>query len=307
VSIRGGVNAALPVPINGNIIFGYTPTSTSTLALETDLTFASTAGTSSTTIKINTTTGSASIDGRNGTIFFSGDTYLPNSRALNILSNLTIDGKDHDIVFGQTFTFTVPTGVTLSIRNASLRNLQTLNFVGAGRVALYNVEIALDNNWTYSGNASIGTPELYFGDNIRIDGKNKSFIFSGGRNFLLSSDAVVTFDPTVTFSWACNRRYGLSMDNSETGIPYTTAVPGAILYFNGSNFYVPSHGPFNGLNLKNGNVFFENSCNIYNESNTAAARSLQLGDASSSANNTDVIVLSGAQVYVDGYVYDASV
>lgn len=297
----GTVNVALPVPACGRIQFGNG--TTCRLVLESDLTFGSTAGTATNTVAINTTNGVAEIDGQGATITFDSDTFFPNSRAFRIMSNTTIDGGGHDMVFGRTLTFSVDTGANLTIRDAHVRNLQDLNFVGAGTLVFYNVVVSLDNNFTYSGNASIGTPKLMFDDYTKFDGKNKKFIFAGGRDMVFISDATVTFEPTVTFSWASQRRNGLVMDDVENNL----FGAGSFLYFNNSNFYLPSHGPFKGLNLKKGNLVFENNCNIYNESNLDITRSLQLGDASSSANNTDVYVLSGAQINVDGYVYDASV
>jgi hypothetical protein len=301
----GTVDVSLAAPIMGNVQFGYG--TNCLINLETDLMLGSTAGTSSTKINVNTPTGSVDINGNGGTIIFGGDTFLPDSRAFNVLSNLTIDGAGYDIIFGRSMTFTVQSGVALTIRNARLRNLQTLNFVGAGTVALCNVEVILDNDWTFSGNESIGTPQLNFHGTSRVFGKNKKFIYSGGRNMALSSDSLLMFEPTVTFSWASQRRYGLAMDDIQNTVPYTDSVPGSILYFDNSNLFIPTHGSFGGLNLKKGSIFFENKCNIYNESNTGASRSLQFGDGLSSSNNTDLLIMSGAQVYVDGYVYDASV
>jgi len=301
ITFDGTVNVSLPVPIMGALQFGNG--GTSKITLESDLTFGSTAGTSTNTIKINTTTGYAEINGTGGALQFSSDTFLPSSRAFLISSDVTFDGGGHDIVFGNLMTFSVNAGVKLTIRDAHLRGLKDLNFVGAGEVVFYNTIITLDNDWTFSGNASIGTPTVEFDDFTVIKGFGKKFVYAGGRDLKFVSDAEVVFDLGTTFSWASSRRNGMVMDNIEFGLAGSRSQ----LIFNGSNFYVPSRGLSNGLRITKGSVFFKDKCNIYTDANTNVNKSLQFGDASSSSNNTAVYVLGGAQLEVDGYVYDAGV
>lgn len=304
VIFDGDVNVCLPVPISGNIQFGSgAPGATCKVILEADLTFGSTAGTSTNTIKINTITGSADIDGTGGTITFDSDTFFPSNRAIHVISNLTLDGGGHDIAFGDNMTFSIDAGVNLTIRDAHLRKLKDLNFVGAGSLTLYNTIVTLDNDWTFSGNASIGACKLIFDDFTIIKGKNRKFTYASGRDMLFISDAELTFDSGTTFSWGNHRRNGLVMDYIEYGM----TGGGSSIVFNDSSIYVPSRGIDRGLQVNKGTFVFDNKCNVYNDGNTSVSKSLQFGDGSSPGNNSSIVLTSGATVEVDGYLYDASV
>ena len=96
------------------------------------------------------------------TIKFTSDTFLPSSRALKIISDTIIDTEGHDLVFGDLMTFSIDAGVKLTIRDSIIRGLKDLNFVGDGTLALLNTIVELDNDWTFSGNETIGAPTLEF-------------------------------------------------------------------------------------------------------------------------------------------------
>lgn len=295
----GTVNVSLPVPISGNIQFGTG--NTSKIILEADLTIGSTGGTEANAITITTSSGYAEIAGCNGTIFFNGDTFLPFCRSIRILSNLTLDGCGHEIIFGNLTTFTIESGTTLTICNATLRRLQTLNFVGSGSLILDNTSIILDYDWTYSGNALFGTPSLSFRNDTIVKGIGKKFIYAGGRDLTLFSNACLFFDLNTSFSWASKRRNGFIMGKIENNTPGFSSL----LAFNNSTIAIPSRGSNNGLYIKiptypfsTGAIIFNNHCGIYNDSNTNINKSFQYDE-------TPAYLLGGANVDVDGLFYDA--
>jgi hypothetical protein len=296
----GTVNVALPVAISGNLQFGNGETSK--IILESDLTVGSTAGTAVNAVTITTSSNYAEIVGNGGKITCNGDTFFSPFRSIRVLGDLTIDGRGHDLIFGNLTTFTIVSGATLTICNARLRRLSMLNFVGPGTLTLENTSVILDYDWTYSGNASFGTPALTFKGNTVFEGINKKFIYAGGQNMSLAADAMVAFDIGTTFSWASHRRNGLIM-----GLPQTAALmgSGSLLFFNNSNLAAPSRGIDSGLYIQIptyqfnlGSLAFNNYCKIYNDGNTDINKSLKYDD-------TTVYVLNGAQVEIDGYVYDA--
>lgn len=294
----GVVNVSLPVPIMGTLQFGNG--NTSKIILESDLTLGSTAGTSSNTLKITTSTGYAEINGANGTIRCTNNIFLPANRAFRILDNVTLDGGGHDIIFDNLTTFTIVSGATLTITNARLLGLNSLNFVGSGTLILDNTTILLDYDWTYSGNASSGTPSLYLKNDIAFTGFGRRFIYAGSQNMYVHSDAFVTFDIGTTFSWDAHRRNGFILGYDQD---ITLTTGGSYLLFNGSNLAIPSKGSNNGLYMKTPSFFFNNAtiafdhnCMIYNDGNADINKSLEC--------NTSMHILEGARLEVDGYLYN---
>jgi hypothetical protein len=118
----------------------------------------------------------------------------------------------------------------------------------------------------------------------------------------LFSDASLVFDIGTTFSWACKRRNNFILGKMRNATPGC----GSSLMFDNSNITSPSRGVNSGLYIQlptnpnsTGSIVFDNACNIYNNSTTDINKSLQY-DASS------MYLSAGAQVYLDGYLYDAN-
>jgi hypothetical protein len=232
----------------------------------------------------------AVIYGNNATIFLNNDLYLPASRAILLPTDtqLIIDGNGHALWFDSNFSFSILSGAQLTLKNIRLRNLSGENsFTCTGTLEFINTRVYLDNNWTLSG------PKLILKDITQISGYNKIFSFASGQDLQIQKGGTLYLDTGTTFSWVTNRRYGLTLENTD-----------ATIYLNNSTLFIQPTGPeTSGLRLTKGSLIFDNHVIINNETNSTQARSLELGDGASAANDLNIHVLSGARIEVYGYLW----
>lgn len=228
------------------------------------------------------------------TIFLNSDLYLPQSRAIHVTSNLIIDGNGaHDLIFPDgNMTFSIDAGVTLTLKDLHLRGVTgSNNFVGSGTLKLYNVDVSLDNNWTFSGSATTAT-KMDLEDYVNFYGRGKIFEYVSGGTLTMDPFTSLYFDVGTTFSWTSGRRLGMVMQSADLTI-----------FLNNSTMFVGSRGSLRGLRLTKGSLICENKVTINNDGWSDSTRSFEWGDGASASNDLNVNVLSGACLDVNGFLY----
>lgn len=109
-----------------------------------------------------------------------------------------INGQGNCITLDSDISITVATGATLLVQDVMIKNLSGAKIAcsGTGSITLKNVTIVLDDDYAF------GAGSLSFGQNVRIVGSGKKFIYSSAQVSTVMSGATLLFDRGTLFSYA---------------------------------------------------------------------------------------------------------
>ncbi|MFH1644116.1 MAG: hypothetical protein ABIA74_02980 [bacterium] len=237
-----------------------------------------------------------SISGHDKAIVFGGNVGIYPNAGLKFTSNTILDGRNGTLVFDNNAHLIVDSGVTVTLKNMKIKNIQTLtnpSFVMLApdsQLVFKDVEIAMSGNYTFTQ----GTIFVY--DDVTFTGTSK-FIFESDRPLIINPHACLCFDLDTTFSFAPrNKNRNLIEMKDEV----------SSIYLNGSTFSAPADT--NGVLLTKGKLIMNNNVNLINldggipNSNLNTGSAITFGDGINSQNNLDAYVLSGALVDTLGFV-----
>ena len=234
------------------------------------------------------------IDGNGYAMILGGNMGLPPGEYLKFVSDTILDGRNKDFVLGNGAQLIVDSGVTLTLKNIILKNVNDLtvsSFVMTGtdsNIAFKNVKIALSGNYTFTQG------HLFIHDDVVVTGTSK-FIYESNQESYIDNDGCLSFDFDTTF---CYKPTGLNRK-----LIVMTDVTSK-LSFNGSRLEAPSEVA-RGIELTNGTLILDNAVEFENltvsgTANSLNNRAITIGDGVSASNNLDVYLLSGATVNTEG-------
>lgn len=234
------------------------------------------------------------ISGKDYAIIFGGNVEIHDDESLKFISNTILDGRDGTLVLGDNSQLIVDSGVTVTLKNMKIKNVQTLtnpSFVMLApdsQLVFKDVEIAMSGDYTFTQG------KLFIYDDVVFTGTSK-FIYESSQPTIIGRASSLQFDFDTTFSFApmSGDRTIISMIDESSSI-----------YLNGSNFSAPSSS--NGVQLTKGRLILDNDVNLINLDgaipNTDSSKAITFGDGINAENNLDVYVLSGAFVNNEGYI-----
>lgn len=155
--------------------------------------------------------------------------------------NSIINGQGNCITLADGISIAVPTGATLLLQDITIKNLSGAKIVcsGTGALTLKNVTLVLDDDYTFSAGS------LSFGENVRIVGSGKKFIYSSTQVSSVLSGATLMLDRGTVFSYAAPINNGFQLADST-----------ARLFLNNATLQVAS-GATAGLLLSVGTVLVD--------------------------------------------------
>ena len=183
----------------------------------------------------------------------------------------------------------VDTGAQLTLENIKISGVSSENFKCEDDTASFvfrDCEIALSNDLEFA-NGSIS----FYKENV-FTGTNK-FLYSGGVASTINSNSILKFDNGTTFSYAPS-----VADRSLLAMTDDTSY----LYLNGCTLYATQTSP----QFTKGQIIIDNNVTFSSEG-IDNSELITFGDGSSSANDTIINVMAGAEITVYGGIYDNNV
>lgn len=238
-------------------------------------------------LESNTTlTSGGVIEGNGNVLWLGGDLSLAAEKKLHIRSDLVIDAVGHVVALDNNAQLLLDAGVTLTIRNAIIKNKRS--FPGLPsiqcstttcKLALDNVALALADDFYFSRG------QLFVHNDVTISGTS-SFVYSSPTMSFVDNHATLYFDHNITFSY-CPATWGAYTGFAYDGSPLERIKlmdETATLFFNGANIKA-SHV---GMNVTRGQVLLDNQVMIDTRSQDAVGVSF-LGDSTGNHYETDDI------------------
>ncbi|NHJ84795.1 MAG: hypothetical protein FK734_04990 [Asgard group archaeon] len=274
-----------------------------------------------TCLYIGSSSGDAAyLKGNNGTLFFHGNLGMPDNRNLYVLDDTIIDGQGWSLFLSNGFQLLIDSGVTLTLRNISLKQLKGSANSGGGIVLLDNSSnlalqnVLVDVNGTYS--FDIGSLFIH-GDVIINGGPYSDQTFSGTlrssfvhssiydipnqKPLIIDKNSMLYFDNGMTFVYD---HHSASSDLCKQQIIMTDTS--SRLYINGSTLQVPvDNSQKGGLVLWRGTLMLDNRVSFSNYNldtgwvNKDEAKGITFGQPPVDLN---IYVLGGARVETYGYL-----
>ncbi len=236
------------------------------------------------------------IDGQGYAIFLTSQFLFPVNESLRITSTMVIDGQNNAIIFSPHSKLIIDPSVTLSLRNIEIVNLSDINDSGFIMMAPDSELFLQDVVLNMSGDYTFTQGRITILDDAKIKGFYK-FIFESENFLTIKRNSQLFIDSGATFSYVPRGgQRNLVQFEDET----------SYLYLNNSCFAAPASGNLNGVLLTKGTFIFDNRVRLENfadgSANLDINKAITLGDGLSSANNVDVVVLSGATLELLGYL-----
>ncbi len=251
----------------------------------------------STSTTLNPYTGGGNIKGNGYGMLFDGNFEIPAGQYLRFVNDTIIDANNHDITLTGSARIIIDQNVTLSIRNATLKQISDIptfpSFIMSGtnsKLSLQNVKLAL------SGDITFTQGYLFIDDEVIVTGTSQ-FIFESQQALKINNHSTLIFDNRTTFSYA-------PLNGSRDAL--ILADKTSTLYLNNSTLSAPANNVSNGLELTKGTVVFDNKVHLKNLDGTAAntdsAKAITLGNGTSSDDDVDIYINSGANINITGYL-----
>jgi len=227
------------------------------------------------------------IDGNGNALVLSCNFTIPENQVLRIASDTIINGHGTTITLEPHAQITVDNNVTLTIKNARIKNTRNgvsdpmISISGSsGRVALQNCELALADDYYFdNGN-------LFIHDDVIVSGTS-AFVYTSVYHSYIDTGATWCFDKRSKFIYEPSENNNLvHMHDITSGI-----------YLNGSTLQAGDIG----LRLSKGALYFDNNVTL-----SCPTSTIIFGDSSLPDGDLDVNVLAGARVEVTGSVLDDS-
>ena len=265
-----------PLQVSGNMAFAD---ATAALTLNGDLTLASDAQ----------FTSAATING-NGKMLHLGGTFNPGND-VTIVGGLIIDGNGNDVYFDSTNQLILDSATTVTLQNMNvhLTGNSPISITGTSHITLRNVNIKLENNVT------LASGYLHINEGVVVTGEGYMLTYSSTNPLIIHDNSLLHFGVGTEFTF-----------NPGGSVPHTvgqrdllrTENRTALLAFNSAVFTVPTAG----VNFVNGTIVFENNVTLNNKDasnnyNTNPAYAITID-----STNSNIYVLAGARVEVNGYV-----
>ncbi len=269
--LAGNFFVDIVLPVNGQIdLNGGTLTLARDLHLASDATLTDSSGASA----------SATIDAQGKSIFLSNDlSYSGTTQALNVASNLIIDGRGHMLTIGTSNRIAIAAGATLTLKNMrlALATTATSPFTAGSNTStlvLENVTVGLANDCTWATGAMV-----IKGKTLLLGINGRSFINTSTANFTISSNSCLTLLDGVTYYHNNSGTTNFIMtDNTSSLVLIGATFKG---YNTGSTPLV----------LTKGTMIVDHKS--YIQPNSAG---INVGDGLSSANNLTIAVRPAATI-----------
>jgi hypothetical protein len=271
-AVNGITNVAGCSMISGPInLAGGTLTLSSDMALSNETTIVS----------------SGNFDLQGSSMIFGGDLAIPSGVSIKVTSDGVLDGQGNNFaIAGQLI---VDSSVSVTLRN--------MNFVGHSTEPIQmrsaTSELVLqDAYFTCDRDFSFTQGKLFIQDDVFYTGTNK-FSYASTATAYIGQHSTLCFDKNTTFSYSprATGRHALSERNLIKMADKTSEI-----IFDECTLQLPDSG----WQLTNGTIYFNNHVDVYGE--PYAEQSFEFGNGVS-ANDPDVLMLSGANLGNHGYIY----
>ncbi|KKQ48405.1 MAG: hypothetical protein US69_C0024G0007 [candidate division TM6 bacterium GW2011_GWF2_38_10] len=232
------------------------------------------------------------IDGNNHVIFLQSDLIIPAGQTLTFVSNTTIDGQGHRLIFAQAtnpgrLVIDGDEDTNVTLKNITIEGIEdtstTHRSIQFGEaegqsLTLDTVCMILRENYTFQGGGI-----TIMGDTV-IQG-NKMFTFAAAQDLLIKKNACFALDMDVEF------RYSPS-DRSKTHIVFEDSS--SVLFLNGCMLSMLRTQP---LILTKGHLVIDHKTYIYGSGANRSGLGIIWGDGTND-NNLLVDIMPGASVEV---------
>jgi|GEM_PF-6003851 len=224
------------------------------------------------------------------TLFLGGDFSIATGKTLKA-GNLIINGQGHKLSLLGSAKLLVDSSVSVTLQNMILDidDVYGLDCYYNGDLTLNNVLINIgDSGYTFTSG------RLHIQNDVSINGDNQTMNFdphdSGYMNIYPNS--VLNIGLTTIFAYKATQNNKFRMTDATSW-----------LYVNGATLEVDPGEALSGLTLIKGTLILDNKVTMNNDVNADANKAIKLGDGASADNDMNVLVLSGAQVEVKGYLH----
>jgi len=234
------------------------------------------------------------ISGHGYAVVFGGNVSINSGQSLKFTTSTIIDGQNHDLILGNGAQLIVDSGVTLTLKNVTVKYVQNMTMPSFcmlapdSQLVFKNVELALSGDYTFTQG------HLFIHDDVCVTGTSK-FIYESSQASFFESRSTLYFDLDTTFSY--------SPSNADRTLLHMKDKT-SHLYLNGCTFSAPAFS--NGIMFTKGSLFLENNVNLLNLNgvvpNADVSKAISFGDGVNASNDFDVFVLAGAFVVSQGYV-----
>jgi len=161
------------------------------------------------------------------------DLVIPDNFNITFAHNGIIDGQGHSLILGRMSQLLVDGGVTLTLKNLTLKN--SLNTIAHppircmdwySQLTLDNVKLAFSNDFHFT------TGQLFIHNDVVVTGTSK-FVYNSVRPSYIASHACLNFEPETTFE------YYPSSTNKDL---FVMSDETSILFLNGSTLRTTNTG-----------------------------------------------------------------
>ncbi len=263
-----------PTPISGEINLS----DTGILSLDNDLYIASN----------SYLTNGGIVDGNGNSFVLSCNFTIPENQVLQITSDTIINGHGTTIILEPHAQITVDNNVTLTIKNARIRNTRNSSgdplisiLGGSGKLALQNCELALADDYYFDQG------HLFIHDDVIISGTSALRYTSEAHSYIAHAA-----------TWYFDKRSKLIYDtqNLENNLIILQSKT-ACMYLDGATLQAGDMG----LRLSTGRLLLDNNVTF-----SCPTSMIIFGDSSKIDIDLQVHVLADARVEITGYVFDDS-
>jgi len=241
------------------------------------------------------------IKGNGFSLVLTNSLVLNNSENLRITGDIIIDGRGNDLCLSGG-RIIIENNVTVTLRNVNICSLADnsgtpdIDLEGTNsKLILQNAILNLDGDYTFQDDGS-----LFIEGEVFVRGPH-NFIYKSTKPLTIAQCALLCFEKNAIFNYqpsGASARNLLRMHDESS-----------YLCFDEATLVACADGTYNGLQLTQGTLIFDNKVFVKNvdmatgnTENTNVSKSFELGDGTAGGDMT-VIVLSGARVEVDGYMY----
>jgi WD40 repeat protein len=202
-----------------------------------------------------TLTSHGDINGCGNSLIFNDRFLLANNKILHISGNTIIDGRSNVLSVGSGAQIFVDTGVTLTLRNLTLRNGNRTPTFPPIRLASHGSKLALDNViLAPTGDFNFSQGQLFIHNDVMVTGSS-TFAYQSTQPSIITSNGHLIFDCGTSFSF-CPSTTGDHILAAKDLLRFQDQS--STLMMNGADLLIS----WSGLRVTKGTLLFDNAVTL---------------------------------------------
>jgi len=234
------------------------------------------------------------IKGDGNTLVLTSSFVVPAGSRLKITGDTVIDGQGNNFVIDQGARLIIDPSVSVTLRNLNWFNDNAAPFfemrADSSVLTLDTVNLCFDRNFNFTQG------RLFIFNDVVATGTS-TYVYSSTKPLYIEPFSMLYFDLATTFSYSPYE----SRPHQATERDLLRLVDrSSQLYFDGCVVNLPDAG----MRLTRGTICFDNRVTINgNTVDCDVAHSFELGSGTAAETDVDIVVLSGAQVNLNGFMF----